>query len=33
MKPLKGSPEEKVLLQRYIKWLDGQEDRLAALQN
>jgi hypothetical protein len=32
MKALKGSPEEKALLQRYSKQLDGQEDRLAALQ-
>lgn len=32
MKALKGSPEEKALLQRYTKQLDGQEDRLAALQ-
>jgi hypothetical protein len=31
MKALKGSPEEKVLLQRYTKQLDSQEDRLAAL--
>jgi len=32
MKALKGSPEEKALLQRYTKELDGQEDRLALLQ-
>jgi hypothetical protein len=32
MKALKGSPEEKALLQRYTKQLDGQEDRLAMLQ-
>jgi len=32
MKALKGSPEEKALLQRYTKELDGQEDYLAALQ-
>jgi hypothetical protein len=32
MKALKGSPEEKALLQRYTRELDGQEDRLAALQ-
>ena len=32
MKALKGSPEEKALLQRYTKQLDGQEDRLAALK-
>ncbi|HEX8878826.1 MAG TPA: hypothetical protein VF749_02295 [Candidatus Acidoferrum sp.] len=32
MKALKGSPEEKALLQRYTKQLDSQEDRLAALQ-
>ena len=32
MKALKGSAEEKALLQRYTKQLDGQEDRLAALK-
>jgi hypothetical protein len=32
MKALKGSPEEKALLQRYTRELDGQEDRLATLQ-
>ena len=32
MKALKGSPEEKALLLRYAKELDGQEDRLASLQ-
>jgi hypothetical protein len=32
MKALKGSPEEKTLLQRYTRELDGQEDRLAALR-
>ncbi len=32
MKALKGSLEEKALLQRYTKQLDGQEDRLAALK-
>jgi len=32
MKALKGSPEEKALLQRYTRELDGQEDRLAELQ-
>lgn len=32
MKALKGSPEEKALLQRYTKQLDGQEDQLAALK-
>ena len=32
MKALKGSSEEKALLQRYTKQLDSQEDRLAALQ-
>jgi hypothetical protein len=32
MKALKGSPEEKALLQRYTKELDSQEDRLAGLQ-
>ncbi len=32
MKALKGSPEEKALLQRYTKQLDGQEDRLATLK-
>jgi hypothetical protein len=33
MKALKGSAEEKALLQRYTRKLDQQEDRLAALQN
>jgi hypothetical protein len=33
MKALKGSPEEKALLQRYTKQLDSQEDRLTTLQN
>ena len=32
MKALKGSPEEKALLQRYTHQLDSQEDRLAALR-
>ena len=32
MKALKGSAEEKALLQRYTKQLDGQEDRLAELK-
>lgn len=32
MKALKGSAEEKALLQRYTKQLDAQEDRLASLQ-
>jgi len=32
MKALKGSPEERALLQRYTKQLDGQEDRLSGLQ-
>ena len=32
IKALKGSPEEKALLQRYTKQLDGQEDRLATLK-
>ena len=32
MKALKGSPEERALLQRYTKQLDSQEDRLAVLQ-
>jgi hypothetical protein len=32
MKALKGSPEEKALLQRYTKELDAQEDRLAELK-
>lgn len=32
MKALKGTPEEKALLQRYTKQLDSQEDRLTALQ-
>ncbi len=31
MKALKGSPEEKALLQRYTRQLDGQEDRLSTL--
>jgi hypothetical protein len=33
MKALKGSPEEKALLQRYTHQLDVQEDRLAALRS
>ena len=33
MKALRGSTEEKALLQRYTKQLDGQEDRLLVLQN
>ncbi len=33
MKALRGSAEEKALLQRYTKQLDGQEDRLLVLQN
>ncbi len=33
MKALRGSPEEKALLQRYTHQLDAQEDRLAALRN
>jgi len=33
MKALKGSPEEKALLQRYTHQLDQQEDRLAALRS
>ncbi len=32
MKALRGSPEEKALLLRYTKQLDGQEDRLAELK-
>ena len=32
MKVLKGSPEEKALLQRYTKQLNDQEDRLEALE-
>lgn len=32
MKALKGSSEEKALLQRYARQLDQQEDRLATLQ-
>lgn len=32
MKALKGSPEEKALLQRYAHQLDTQEDRLATLR-
>jgi predicted nucleic acid-binding Zn-ribbon protein len=31
MKALKGSPEEKALLQRYTHQLDSQEDRLNTL--
>ncbi len=31
MKALKGSPEEKALLQRYTQQLNEQENRLAAL--
>jgi hypothetical protein len=31
MKALKGSPEEKALLQRYTHQLDSQEDRLGVL--
>jgi septal ring factor EnvC (AmiA/AmiB activator) len=31
MKALKGSPEEKTLLQGYTKQLNEQEDRLEAL--
>jgi hypothetical protein len=33
MKALKGSPEEKALLQRYTHQLDEQEDRLGALRS
>ena len=33
MKALKGSAEEKALLQRYVQQLNSQEDRLAALHN
>jgi len=33
MKALKGSPEEKALLQRYTHQLDEQEDRLTALRS
>ena len=33
MKALKGSPEEKTLLQRYTRQLDEQEDRLTALRS
>ena len=32
MKALKGSSEEKALLQRYVGQLDSQENRLAALR-
>ena len=32
MKALKGSPEEKTLLQRYTHQLDSQEDRLTTLR-
>jgi hypothetical protein len=31
MKALKGSTEERALIQRYTRELDSQEDRLAAL--
>jgi hypothetical protein len=31
MKALKGSAEEKALLQRYTRQLDSQEDRLTTL--
>jgi predicted nucleic acid-binding Zn-ribbon protein len=33
MKALKGSAEEKALLQRYTGQLDAQEDRLASLRS
>jgi hypothetical protein len=33
MKALKGTPEEKALVQRYTRQLDEQEDRLAALRS
>jgi septal ring factor EnvC (AmiA/AmiB activator) len=33
MKALKGTPEEKALLQRYTRELNDQEDRLAALRD
>jgi hypothetical protein len=32
MKALKGSAEEKTLLQRYVHQLDTQEDRIVALR-
>jgi chromosome segregation ATPase len=32
MKSLKGSPEEKKLLERYTQQLDAQENRLEALR-
>ena len=32
MKALKGSAEERALIQRYTRELDSQEDRLAALR-
>jgi hypothetical protein len=32
MKALKGSSEEKALIQRYVSQLDGQESRLAVLR-
>ncbi len=32
MKALKGSSEERSLLQRYTKQLDSQEDRIATLR-
>ena len=33
MKALKGTAEEKALVQRYTRQLDSQEDRLATLRN
>ena len=32
MKALKGSTEERALIQRYTRELDSQEDKLAALR-
>jgi hypothetical protein len=33
MKALRGSAEEKILLQRYAQQLNSQEDRIAALNS
>ena len=33
MKALKGSPEERALVERYTRQLNSQEDRLATLRN
>jgi uncharacterized protein HemX len=32
MKALKGTPEEKALIQRYVQQLNQQEDRLEAIK-